>query len=346
VCLFWHHWHRLAAIPPFHHLSLCSLSFLCRQLARLCHQHPFNSARWLAVEMVKWEHVVNSSRPSGARYVNPTPLGATTIRKYLKAMGISSCRCQPVSFGLHLGHRQCERALHMCLMCLPVSQGCKNPIAVRPEPHASVRLGEEDGQLEMEPGVFPSSGGTSNSSNNLLYCTHRHASQVIFSDEKRFLVFGDKPLRCWRRQGQRLQGNFIRSRTQSKVGIMCWLALKQDGTSVLLRCPPTVGSSSYKTAILTPSLPFLRGCWFQQDNAPAHVSASTRAWLAHNRVKVLPGWPACSPDLNIVENAWAWLARQLVGKTFSNADALWAGVQAAWATVPPLFVRSLYSSIP
>ena len=90
----------------------------------------------------------------------------------------------------------------------------------------------------------------------------------------------------------------------------------------------------------------MRGCWFQQDNAPAHVSASTRAWLAHNRVKVLPGWPACSPDLNIVENAWAWLARQLVGKTFSNADALWAGVQAAWATVPPSFVRSLYSSIP
>ena len=143
---------------------------------------------------------------------------------------------------------------------------------------------------------------------------------MIFSDEKRFLVFGDKPLRCWRRQGQRLQGNFIRSRAQSKVGIMCWLALKQDGTSVLLRCPPTVDSSSYQTAILTPSLPFLRGCWFQQDNAPAHVSASTRAW--------------------------AWLARQLVGKTFSNADALWAGVQAAWATVPPSFVRSLYSSIP
>ena len=94
--------------------SLCSLSFLRRQLGRLCHQHPFNSARWLAVEMVKWEHLVNSSRPSGARYVNPTPLRAITIRKYLKAMGISSCRCQPVSVGAYSRH--CERGAY-CRHC-------------------------------------------------------------------------------------------------------------------------------------------------------------------------------------------------------------------------------------
>ena len=101
--------------------------------------------------------------------------------------------------------------------------------------------------------------------------------QVIFSDEKRFLVFGDKPLRCWRRQGQRLQGNFIRSQSQNKVGIMCWLALKKDGTSRLIRWPATVDSASYQTAMLALSLPFMRGSWFQQDNAPPHVSASTRA---------------------------------------------------------------------
>ena len=172
------------------------------------------------------------------------------------------------------------------------------------------------------------------------------SAQVIFSDEKRFLVYGDRPLRVWRRQGQRLQANFLRQRTQSRVGIMCWLALKSDGSSRLIRCPDKVDSLSYQRDILTPSLPFIRGSWFQQDNAPPHVSRSTLAWLARKRVKVLPGWPACSPDLNLVEHAWAAIARNLVNQRFTSADALWHGIQGAWAAVQRPFVRSLWRSMP
>lgn len=171
--------------------------------------------------------------------------------------------------------------------------------------------------------------------------------QVIFTDEKRFLIYGDSPVRVWRREGQRLQANFTKKMVQNKKGIMCWLGLKADGTSLLLRVSGTLDSEGYQANVLTPAMPFIRGSFIlQQDNATPHVSRSTVAWLARRRVPLLPDWPPCSPDLNVVENAWAYLAKQLIGQTFTSEDALWNAVSAAWAQVPHAFVRKLYASIP
>ncbi len=44
-------------------------------------------------------------------------------------------------------------------------------------------------------------------------------------------------------------------------------------------------------------------CVFQQDNAKPHNAAITTAWLRSRRVRVL-NWPACSPDLSLIENIW------------------------------------------
>ncbi len=42
---------------------------------------------------------------------------------------------------------------------------------------------------------------------------------------------------------------------------------------------------------------------FQQDNAKPHTVAITTSWLRSRRVQVL-NWPACSPDLSLVEKLW------------------------------------------
>ena len=37
---------------------------------------------------------------------------------------------------------------------------------------------------------------------------------------------------------------------------------------------------------------------------------------AQNNIRVMGDWPAQSPDLNLVENCWAFIARQMLGKNF------------------------------
>ena len=140
---------------------------------------------------------------------------------------------------------------------------------------------------------------------------------------------------------------------KNRRGLMAWLVIAADGTSRFIRCPDRMDSLGYQTQILTPSLGFIKAAprttgtsvYFQQDRASCHTSRSTTAYLWHKNVNVLPNWPAISPDINIVEHCWAWLARQMIGKSFSSIDDLWADLKSAWKNDPPTLIPNLYGSI-
>jgi hypothetical protein len=83
-----------------------------------------------------------------------------------------------------------------------------------------------------------------------------------------------------------------------------------------------------------------------QDGATCHTAAGTMTWLTANNVDVLPWWPANSPDLNPIENVWAWMERKLRKRVCRTDDELWGAVKAAWDEVPMTLVKSLYESVP
>ena len=53
------------------------------------------------------------------------------------------------------------------------------------------------------------------------------------------------------------------------------------------------------------------GKWIsQQDNAPARTGGEVKAWLLSHMHKMLDPWPACSPDLAVLDySVWSILAQ-------------------------------------
>ena len=57
---------------------------------------------------------------------------------------------------------------------------------------------------------------------------------------------------------------------------------------------------------------------FQQDGATCHTAKTTKAYLQAAGIEVLSPWPARSPDLSPIENAWADLQRKINRKSITT----------------------------
>jgi len=90
--------------------------------------------------------------------------------------------------------------------------------------------------------------------------------------------------------------------------------------------------------------------WYlQQDNDPSHSSAQKiiNDWNASKRssVQLLPNWPPNSPDLNIIENVWAWVQAEVNKMGCKTFDEFKAAVVSKVAEVPKSMISNLYTSL-
>ena len=50
---------------------------------------------------------------------------------------------------------------------------------------------------------------------------------------------------------------------------------------------------------------------FQQDNAPAHTTKTTKTWLGKKSIRLM-FWPGQSPDLNPIDNILSHIKHKLI----------------------------------
>lgn len=93
------------------------------------------------------------------------------------------------------------------------------------------------------------------------------------------------------------------------------------------------------------------GTWvLQQDNDPSHkcAAAEVHAWnQKHNcSVQLLQDWPPNSPDLNIIENVWAYTQAKVNARGCKTFEEFKDAVISELKSVPKAYIASLYKSIP
>lgn len=81
------------------------------------------------------------------------------------------------------------------------------------------------------------------------------------------------------------------------------------------------------------------------DNAPAHTAKSTKQLITRDGIPVVEGWPPNSPDINPIENAWAWCKRRVYAQHHNSLEELWVAVQAAWEALPLSMCKALMTSL-
>lgn len=132
---------------------------------------------------------------------------------------------------------------------------------------------------------------------------------------------------------------------------MVWGAFSALGCLELQFTTTRMNSQEYIDVLQKSLVPFLKRnrqkkIVFQQDNARIHVSRETMDWFSSNKINVMD-WPACSPDLNPIENLWGIMVRRVYenNRHFETTDELKAAIKETWNSIDRALFQSLAESM-
>ena len=113
----------------------------------------------------------------------------------------------------------------------------------------------------------------------------------------------------------------------------------------------SLDATAYIQQILSPFIPHLpratrNRLTFMQDGASCHTAAETARFLQEYNVRVIPDWPANSPDLNPIENLWSYIEYKLKNRVCSSDNDLWCQIEREWNAVPISMLHTLHDSMP
>lgn len=126
-----------------------------------------------------------------------------------------------------------------------------------------------------------------------------------------------------------------------KYSVMFWGCISKHGRGPLLQIQQTMDSKQYKKVLkdyFIPEATYLQDLGvpvkLMHDNAPAHRAKLIKDYLADSNIEFIE-WPAYSPDLNPIENIWAWVKYRLYSDfpPSKNENELIDRVFAIWEQI-------------
>jgi hypothetical protein len=187
-----------------------------------------------------------------------------------------------------------------------------------------------------------------------------------FSDEKWWVVGGVQGNeRMWVDDDEPDPDELYVPTAAHPVKVHIWAAISWSGRSSLHIHDGKVDSKVYQMCLDDAYLPCVyekdylghkrrQKVVFQQDGASCHMSKGTRDWLENKMPKSfsatyetgISGWPASSPDLNIIETLWAILQDRVIEQKAYSYDKLVECVTQEWWNISQTVIQNLYNSIP
>lgn len=85
---------------------------------------------------------------------------------------------------------------------------------------------------------------------------------------------------------------------------------------------------------------------FMHDGAHCHTATLINNWFRFCNITVLKYWPNNSPDLNPMENLWAYIKCNLQNRDTSSIARLQANIQDIWDDIHPDYLQYMADSVP
>ena len=177
--------------------------------------------------------------------------------------------------------------------------------------------------------------------------------KIIFSDESQIIIGTNNRVYIWRKNSEMNSPHLVCPPSQRKVTLMVWGCMCINGVGTLVAVNGNINAQKYIDILDNNLWPVIARHFpdnsyiFMDDNAPVHRARLVSAYMQDNDINTTE-WPAQSPDINVIENIWLRLKRDLknVSRNIQTPDQLFAEIHRLWQNIPVEYVRGLYESIP
>ena len=180
-------------------------------------------------------------------------------------------------------------------------------------------------------------------------------SRVVWSDEASVCLRGrDGRLRIWMQSGDKVPDHLVLPVNQGGGRLLIWAAIWVDGQTELHIQRKNMNSDGYVEVLRRYILPLSNQLgdpssdWiYMDDNATCHRSSVTNAFKDQAGIRTLK-WPARSPDLNPIENAWSLLKRGVRRSIHPGDDLLRleALLKEEWERLSQGVIKRMIESLP